>query len=110
MARGRPCSSFSGEIPTGSYRASPLTSFADRKQFSWNEETFGKYVALFGIVGLFTQYVAVPFLTERGYHDTTLGFWGVVGSTAQCVITALAKCVRSVTCSCYPILPHILFL
>lgn len=63
-----------------------------RKEFSWDEATFGQYIALFGIIGLFTQYVAVPFLSETcGFHDTTIGFWGVVGSLVNTLILAFAR-------------------
>ena len=55
-----------------------------RKEFSWDESTFGRFIALFGVVGLFTQYVAVPFLTETcGLHDTTLGFLACIGCAIQ---------------------------
>jgi len=41
-------------------------------------------------VGIFTQYVAVPFLTEKGWKDTTIGYLGVLGAIVQCVIGAFA--------------------
>ena len=63
-----------------------------RKEFSWNESTFGLYVACFGVLGLFTQYVAVPFMTENlGMRDSTLGFLAVLGATIQQVMVAFAK-------------------
>ncbi|XP_059079164.1 lysosomal proton-coupled steroid conjugate and bile acid symporter SLC46A3-like [Tigriopus californicus] len=63
-----------------------------RKEFAWDEATFGQYIALFGVIGLFTQYVAVPFLTETlKFHDTTLGFWGVIGSLINTIIMAFAR-------------------
>jgi len=32
------------------------------------------YIGLFGFVGMFAQFVAVPFLTEKvKLHDTTIG-------------------------------------
>jgi hypothetical protein len=62
-----------------------------RLKFSWTEQTFGQYVAIFGVVGIFTQYVAVPFLTERGWSDTAIGYWGVMGAIVQCVIGAFAQ-------------------
>ena len=66
------------------------------KELSWDEETFGKFVALFGFVGLFTQYVAVPFLSENcGLHDTTLGILGVLGSAIQQVHFFMVSFLRS---------------
>ena len=39
---------------------------------------------MFGIVGMFTQYVAVPFLNEDlKLHDTTIGMLGVLGCIIQ---------------------------
>ena len=63
-----------------------------RKEFSWNEVVFGRYIAFFGFLGLFTQYVVVPFCTEDvGLSDTTLGILSVIGCTIQQVIVAFAK-------------------
>ncbi len=60
-----------------------------RKEFKWTESTFGQYMAVFGIVGLFTQYCAIPFLKETiKLHDTTIGILGCVGAVIQYVITA----------------------
>ena len=42
--------------------------------------------------GLFTQYVAVPFMTENlGMRDSTLGFLAVLGATVQQFMAAFAK-------------------
>ena len=60
-----------------------------RKEYGWDESKFGQFIAVFGVVGLFTQYVAVPFFTETvGLHDTTLAFFGVIGCAVQQVIVA----------------------
>lgn len=62
-----------------------------RKQFQWEQKTFATFLALFGLVGLFTQYVAVPFLSENlKLHDTTIGILGVLGCGIQQVIMAFA--------------------
>ncbi len=34
--------------------------------------------------------MAVPFLTERGWHDATIAFWGVIGSMVDCFMIAFA--------------------
>ena len=36
-----------------------------RKQFQWDASVFGRFLALLGVLGILTQYVAVPVLTER---------------------------------------------
>ena len=45
-----------------------------RRKFNWNAKTFGSYIGFYGFLGMFAQYVAIPFLS--GYmhlHDTTIG-------------------------------------
>lgn len=60
-----------------------------RKELGYDEKAFGMFIAVFGFVGLFTQYVAVPFLTEDcNLHDTTLGLLAVIGCAIQQVMVA----------------------
>ena len=36
-----------------------------RKRFQWDAALFGRFLAVLGILGVLTQYIAVPILTER---------------------------------------------
>ena len=59
------------------------------KELSWNEEKFGMFMGIFGFIGIFTQYVAVPFFVEVvGLHDTTIGILGVIGCAINSVRNA----------------------
>ena len=54
--------------------------------FHW----IGRFAGMFGIVGIFTQYVAVPFLNEDlKLHDTTIGMLGVIGCIIQNVCSMI---------------------
>ena len=35
-----------------------------RKRFQWDAALFGRFLAVLGILGVLTQYIAVPILTE----------------------------------------------
>ncbi|XP_023336366.1 proton-coupled folate transporter isoform X2 [Eurytemora carolleeae] len=60
-----------------------------RRKFSWDMNKFGMYIGLFGFVGMFAQFVAVPFLTEKvKLHDTTIG----VIAIASCIVQAIMVC------------------
>ncbi len=48
-------------------------------------------MAVFGMVGLFTQYVAVPFLTSSGCPDAAIGFMAVSGAAVDSFMAAFAK-------------------
>ncbi|XP_059079165.1 lysosomal proton-coupled steroid conjugate and bile acid symporter SLC46A3-like [Tigriopus californicus] len=62
-----------------------------RKELGYSEKDFGLYIAVFGFVGLFTQYVAVPFFTEDcKFHDTTLAILAVIGCAIQQIIVAFS--------------------
>ena len=36
-----------------------------RKRFQWDAALFGRFLAVLGVLGVLTQYIAVPILTER---------------------------------------------
>ena len=45
-----------------------------RKQFSWDAETYGLYVSIFGVMGILAQYLIIPFMSQRlKLHDMTIG-------------------------------------
>ena len=45
-----------------------------RRKFNWNAKTFGRYIGFYGLLGMFAQYVAVPYLSGKLHlHDTTIG-------------------------------------
>ena len=45
-------------------------------------------MGIFGFLGIFTQYVAIPFFVEVvGLHDTTIGVLGVIGCAINLVRT-----------------------
>ena len=59
------------------------------KELSWSEQEFGQFMGIFGFIGIFTQYVAVPFFVEVvGLHDTTIGILGVIGCAINSVRNA----------------------
>lgn len=63
-----------------------------RKELQWDEIEFGKYMAFSGFLGLFTQYVAVPFLNENmAVHDSTIGILGALSMTFSSVMMAFFK-------------------
>ena len=45
-----------------------------RRKFNWNAKTFGSYIGFYGLLGMFAQYVAIPFMSGTlGMHDTSIG-------------------------------------
>merc|ERR1719187_749949 len=60
-----------------------------RKQFKWGTSGIGMYLGFFGFVGIFAQYVAVPFLSETvKLHDSTIVLIAIAGSAVSLVIKA----------------------
>jgi len=65
----------------------PIQYLYFRRKFSWDHSKFGGYIAVFGIVGIFAQFVVIPFLSGRmGLHDTTLGVIAILTCIAQQII------------------------
>ena len=63
----------------------------DRKEFGWTVKNMSKFMVTFGILGLLTQYIAVPLLTERcRMRDSTLGAIALLTASGSSVITAFA--------------------
>ena len=45
-----------------------------RKQFSWDAQTYGLYVGIFGVMGIIAQYLIIPFMSNRlKFNDMTIG-------------------------------------
>ena len=45
-----------------------------RRKFSWGNMVFGAYVGLFGLLSIMSQYVILPFMTNKmKMHDMTIG-------------------------------------
>ena len=45
-----------------------------RKQFSWDAQTYGLYVGIFGVMGIVAQYLIIPFMSNRlKFNDMTIG-------------------------------------
>jgi Na+/melibiose symporter-like transporter len=62
-----------------------------RKQFQWDAATFGQFLAFLGIIGLLTQYVAVPVLTGWvGLRDSTLAGVAMITVLGELIIWAFA--------------------
>jgi len=55
-----------------------------RRKFDWNAKTFGGYIGLYGFLGMFAQYVAIPFMSQTMHlHDTTIALIAIVGVIIQ---------------------------
>ena len=62
-----------------------------RKQFQWDASVFGRFLAYLGVLGLLTQYVAVPILTERvGMRDSTIAGVAMMTVFGEFLIWAFA--------------------
>ena len=62
-----------------------------RKEFGWTVKDMSKLMVAFGLLGLFTQYIVVPVLTERcRMRDSTLGALALLTASGSSVITAFA--------------------
>ncbi len=48
-------------------------------------------MAIWGFVGLITQYVIVPLLTKFGIHDAAIGLMSVTGAAVESLMVAFAK-------------------
>lgn len=58
-----------------------------RRKFGWDIKQFGLYIGLYGFVGMFAQYVAVPFLSgTMKLHDTTIGLIALLTCAIQQVM------------------------
>eukprot|EP00092_Neocalanus_flemingeri_P017937 GFUD01019410.1.p1 GENE.GFUD01019410.1~~GFUD01019410.1.p1 ORF type:complete len:522 (+),score=101.91 GFUD01019410.1:44-1609(+) len=55
-----------------------------RRKFNWDAKTFGSYIGLYGFLGMFAQYVAVPYMSEKlKLHDTTIALIAIAGVIIQ---------------------------
>ena len=56
-----------------------------RRKFSWDNKGYGVYIGTFGIVGLFSQYVLLPFMSNRlKLHDMTIQIWSFCNFSTYC--------------------------
>ncbi len=65
-----------------------------RKEFKWDEKVMAKFMAFFGSLGLITQYLIVPFLTENKrirMRDSTLAALSMLTGAGSATITAFAS-------------------
>ena len=64
------------------FASGPTMYLYFRRKFSWNAKTFGIYIGFFGVLGMFAQYVAIPFMSSvMKMHDTTIGITATLLTT-----------------------------
>jgi len=67
-----------------------------RRKFNWNAKTFGRYIGFYGLLGMFAQYVAVPYLSGKLHlHDTTIALIAICGVIVQHFIACFTPITMS---------------